>query len=174
MNREEKKEYQKKYQREYYQRPEAKTKRKEYREKNKEKINKQKREYSYIPEVKKKRKEYNKEYHQRPKFKVKRKEYEKIPEVKKRIKEYRLKRKYNLTLKQLNTLLIKQDNKCAICNCLFGKIKLNKPSVDHNHSTKKIRGVLCNNCNTGLGFFKDNISNLNSAIKYLKENDKKD
>jgi hypothetical protein len=41
--------------------------------------------------------------------------------------------------------------------------------VDHDHETNKIRGLLCSRCNTGLGLFFDNISNLENAILYLKK-----
>jgi len=54
-----------------------------------------------------------------------------------------------------------QNGLCAIC-CVAPATH-----VDHCHETKKIRGVLCNNCNVGLGFFKDNVSSLQNAIKYL-------
>ena len=59
-----------------------------------------------------------------------------------------------------------QDNKCALCKTPFSdKIK---PNVDHCHSTEKIRGILCNKCNSGLGFLGDNIESLERAINYLR------
>ena len=42
--------------------------------------------------------------------------------------------------------------------------------VDHCHKTGKIRGLICDSCNVGLGRFKDNIDNLKNAIKYLEKN----
>ena len=42
--------------------------------------------------------------------------------------------------------------------------------MDHCHKTKKIRGLLCHTCNSGLGMFKDNIEYLKNAIKYLEVN----
>lgn len=64
-------------------------------------------------------------------------------------------------------MLEQQDNKCAIC--LTSDADLEKLlSVDHCHTTGRVRGLLCNNCNLALGNFKDSITNLEQAIKYLK------
>jgi len=48
------------------------------------------------------------------------------------------------------------------------RAKYYKP-IDHCHSTNKVRGVLCNNCNTALGLVGDNISTLTNAVKYLQK-----
>ena len=64
----------------------------------------------------------------------------------------------------LKRLLEGQDYKCAICE------NVDNLAVDHCHSSGKIRGMLCNNCNNGIGRFKDNINSLQNAIKYLMEN----
>lgn len=79
-----------------------------------------------------------------------------------------VKRKYNLTIEQYNALLLKQDNKCAICFTDSPGINIMRFAVDHDHATSQVRGLLCSWCNTGLGQFKDNISLLENAIKYLK------
>lgn len=60
-----------------------------------------------------------------------------------------------------------QKNCCAICDRELTTTKLT--CVDHNHVTGKIRGILCRNCNTGLGMLKDSISTLQSAAEYLKK-----
>jgi hypothetical protein len=73
---------------------------------------------------------------------------------------------------EYHTLFTEQGGKCAICGAIaghrskFGKIC--RLAIDHNHRTKKVRGLLCNNCNRGLGRFKDSIENLEAAIRYLK------
>lgn len=75
----------------------------------------------------------------------------------------RLKRKYNLTPEDIMEMLRKQNNKCAICNKF-----LSYYVIDHNHKTGKVRGLLCCSCNTAIGKFKDSISQLQKAIKYLR------
>lgn len=74
--------------------------------------------------------------------------------------------KYKISFSEYQNLVQKQNNLCAICNekCLTG----NNLSIDHNHITGKIRGLLCRKCNTGLGMFNDNIIYLNNAMEYLK------
>ena len=73
---------------------------------------------------------------------------------------------------------LKKQKLCDICgkensggnkNCKhIGEIK--GLVMDHNHNTGKFRGMLCHHCNRGLGNFYDNISNMEKAILYLKEN----
>lgn len=58
-----------------------------------------------------------------------------------------------------------QNGLCAICYSQLDS----KAHLDHDHSTNKIRGILCANCNTGLGMFRDRISILLNAIEYLKK-----
>ena len=69
--------------------------------------------------------------------------------------------KFKLTEDQYNDLM-KNEN-CQICNA-----ELTKKCIDHCHSTNKIRGVLCNNCNTALGLVGDNTQILQSMIEYLQ------
>lgn len=93
--------------------------------------------------------------------------------VKQNLRENHLKRKYGLTLADWNLLLKDQNNSCAICQNTFildnPKHKL-FPRVDHNHQTGKIRGLLCNACNTVLGFFKEDITVLSRAQHYITRN----
>lgn len=84
------------------------------------------------------------------------------------LKSSKLRLLYNISLEDYNILLEKQDNKCAICerNVLeYGK----NLSIDHCHKTGRIRGLLCNKCNQGLGLFNDSPLFLMNAIHYLKQ-----
>lgn len=82
-------------------------------------------------------------------------------------KNWVLEKLYGITFEHYSEILKKQDNKCAICCGTSGKRSL---SVDHDHKTGKIRGLLCDNCNHGIGKFQDNIELLEEVIKYLKRN----
>jgi len=96
-------------------------------------------------------KKLNADYHRRnPKF----------------IREYNLNYKYGISVKDFNLMLHNQDNKCAICK--IDQCEINKNfCVDHCHSTKKVRGLLCSKCNISIGKFKDDINILKKAVKYL-------
>ena len=78
------------------------------------------------------------------------------------------KRNYGITPTQYHGMLIEQNGVCAICKQPETR-KNGWLHVDHNHRTMLVRGLLCGNCNTGIGKFGDNISKLESAIQYLKE-----
>lgn len=74
-----------------------------------------------------------------------------------------LQNKYGITLREYVLLLEKQNGVCAIC----GNEGLNRLAVDHCHKTGVVRGLLCAQCNHGLGNFKDDPKLLISAIDYL-------
>lgn len=81
-----------------------------------------------------------------------------------------LKQFYNLTEADLVNMYEKQNGKCSICSVFFEKTLLSKRKglyIDHCHKTHKVRGLLCNKCNSGLGSFKDDASLLKKAIEYL-------
>lgn len=71
---------------------------------------------------------------------------------------------YGLTLEEYEKKV--KDAKCAICK---KKIKLNRHCMDHDHATGKVREVLCNPCNTGIGCFRDSPELLKAAIAYLRK-----
>lgn len=76
-----------------------------------------------------------------------------------------LKRLYGITIEQYEEMLEAQGHVCAICKNpeVFDRLL----SVDHCHTTGKIRGLLCCRCNSGIGWLQDSIENLKQAIKYL-------
>jgi hypothetical protein len=87
-------------------------------------------------------------------------------------KDRYLQRLYGITLEQYNQMLESQNRVCAICgqpettvnkrgNCIQDL------SVDHNHETGKVRGLLCRKCNRILGDAKEDINIFNSATNYL-------
>jgi len=80
-----------------------------------------------------------------------------------------IKRKYSITKEQVDQMKLKQNNCCAICKNKETSKKAINLSIDHDHSSGKVRGLLCNNCNNGLGRFKDDCNLLQAAIDYLKE-----
>lgn len=79
----------------------------------------------------------------------------------------KLKNRYNITLEEYNKLLEFQQNGCAICRklCASGK----KLSVDHDHETNIIRGLLCYNCNSALGFLYEDENIIWNMLEYLKK-----
>jgi len=89
-----------------------------------------------------------------------------------RNKDHQLKYKFGITLEDFNRMVESQDGLCAICEGENVKIRgiIVALAVDHNHKTGKVRGLLCNGCNTSLGRFKT-IAMLKKAIKYLEETD---
>jgi hypothetical protein len=78
-----------------------------------------------------------------------------------------IKRFYGITLEQYDKMFEEQGGVCAICD------GINKDGrrlfIDHDHKTGKIRGLLCCNCNRGVGSFRDSVNNLQRAIIYLSK-----
>lgn len=83
-------------------------------------------------------------------------------------RSYNLKKNHNITSEEYNKMFVKQNKLCGICQKDLTILKKNNVHLDHCHKTGKIRGILCLNCNFGLGSFKDNEEFLEKAIQYLK------
>ena len=85
-------------------------------------------------------------------------------------RQYRLKHLYNLNVDQWEELKLKQNNLCAICNNppTGTKVWTKKLALDHDHTTGKVRGLLCTQCNLKLGWYE---LNRISVDKYLKNNE---
>ena len=97
--------------------------------------------------------------------------YRNDPKKKEAAKVYHRKRwlmqQFGITIKDYDKMVKDQDGKCAICGTTESRINCDNFAVDHDHETGKIRGLLCHNCNVGLGNFKDSHDLLNKAINYL-------
>jgi len=88
-------------------------------------------------------------------------------------REWHLRRRFKLTGDEFAKMLAAQNGVCAICGAkethTHKSGKLKELSVDHCHDTGKVRGLLCVNCNRGLGYFQDDIERINRAIDYLRK-----
>jgi hypothetical protein len=74
-----------------------------------------------------------------------------------------LKRMYALTPEDVEAMLLAQGGVCAICEG-----PMERPHVDHDHKTGKVRGIFCFNCNAGLGKFQDDVEVVQLAVEYLR------
>jgi hypothetical protein len=91
-----------------------------------------------------------------------------------KMKAIDLKKRFGISLEHYYEMLEKQNHICAICkrpeNAVDHRTGLPRAlAVDHCHATGKVRGLLCTQCNRGLGKFNDNKEYLLSAVKYLED-----
>lgn len=89
-----------------------------------------------------------------------------------KIREYGLLKDFGISHDEYMKLHDSQNGLCAICNkpeTAFMKTKTMFLAVDHDHATGEVRGLLCTNCNNGLGRFNDNIELLQKAIQYIEK-----
>lgn len=85
-----------------------------------------------------------------------------------RFKSYELKSHYGISLEEYEALLAKQNGKCAICGATEPR-GAGMFHVDHCHNSSKIRGLLCSECNMGIGKLKDDPERVLRAASYLAE-----
>ena len=91
------------------------------------------------------------------------------------VKNQSLRKQFGITIEQYRQMEHEQGGVCALCGQPETTIHRNKKgevqslAVDHCHTTKKVRGLLCANCNKGLGCFGDSTERLQQAIDYLKK-----
>lgn len=132
-----------------------------YYQRNKEKVLEYKRQYAI--DNKEKIKEYKLE--NRDKILAYAREYKASNKSKARAQH--LKRTYGLTEEGYNQLFTEQNGKCKCCGKHQSELK--RPLyVDHDHETKKVRGLLCHKCNVAIGLVDENTVTLNEMIKYLE------
>lgn len=120
------------------------------------------------------RKEYMKEYNKRrkrsPEYREKNKKWQHDYRERNRerlnkeaVDRYYL-RKYDLTKESFDEMVSRQDNLCVIC-----EQTMDRPCLDHCHTTGKVREALCIQCNAGLGNAKENPVILLNMVKYLEK-----
>lgn len=73
----------------------------------------------------------------------------------------RLLHEYGITLEEKRELFRRQGGKCAACN------EVKKLDVDHCHTTGRVRGLLCRQCNTALGLLKESAKTISALLTYL-------
>lgn len=85
-------------------------------------------------------------------------------------REYRMAKAYSLTLEQVDEVFARQGGRCRICTkeLVLGGREPNSAKVDHDHKTGAVRGLLCDHCNRGLGFFLDSDVALETAARYVR------
>ena len=84
----------------------------------------------------------------------------------KRKRDSHYKNLYGVSIEWYDTKLREQNNRCGICNTHTSKLS-KVLCIDHDHKTGKPRGLLCRNCNSGIGLLNDSISVINNASEYL-------
>lgn len=78
------------------------------------------------------------------------------------------KRRYGLSDQAFNEMLQRQDHRCKICLRKFPQDRPKAIHIDHNHTTNKVRALLCRGCNTGLGMLRESEFILARMIAYLR------
>jgi hypothetical protein len=111
-------------------------------------------------------KEYDSEYWHDYRQKNKERLKEQRAPKKEEFRWYHIGRKYGITKGEYDKLYVDQNGCCAICGKWFDILV-----IDHDHEKNMVRGLLCKNCNPGIGHFFDNINILEKAIKYIKKFD---
>lgn len=119
--------------------------------------------YSYCSECANKRARDNHK-------KIRAKDSEGWQEHRKKYRNRYYKNTYGITLENFEAIFQAQDCRCAICLCeLDIDLDSKKAHLDHNHTTGKIREILCVRCNKGIGYLQEDIDIMESAISYLKK-----
>jgi hypothetical protein len=83
------------------------------------------------------------------------------------LRRRRLREAYKLSEDDYDLMHAAQHGRCAICGKVDATETQHALVVDHDHSTGEVRGLLCNNCNVGLGFLQDDEEVLRGAVAYL-------
>lgn len=87
----------------------------------------------------------------------------------KRYPHLEMKHRYGITVEERDAMEAQQGGLCAICQ---KPPKSGRLCIDHDHETKKVRGLLCNGCNVAIGMLDDDASRARSAAEYLARTSK--
>lgn len=82
-----------------------------------------------------------------------------------------LAQKYGITVEDYQRMWDEQNGLCAICQMVESRVQNGKTmwlSVDHDHDTGAVRGLLCQACNAAIGFLNEDTTRMMSAIKYVE------
>jgi hypothetical protein len=90
-----------------------------------------------------------------------------------RLRKHSLKANFGMTPEDYDRILVAQNHVCAICHKPETKFDsrqgvVRRLSVDHDHATGRVRGLLCHHCNNGIGHLREDPKLLRAAIAYLK------
>lgn len=83
-------------------------------------------------------------------------------------RRWNLQKLYGITIEEYDAMLEAQNGVCLVCQ---EEDKDTNLAVDHCHSTGRVRGLLCNNCNRAIGLLKDNPAVIKRAAAYLERSD---
>src|SRR5262245_7493109 len=122
--------------------------------------------YAEDPEYREKKLASDRAHHAAHKDEInarKREKYRTDPEFAERVRGYNYIRRYGISRTDYEALFARQGGACAIC----GRKSHRRLVVDHCHFCRRVRGLLCRNCNLGLGNYCDDTSRLRAAIAYL-------
>ena len=149
------------------------TKSQRYRLKDLDTYREKKKEYAKTPEQRKKRTKYmgiwrenNRDKHNSQRMDY---YYRNRDEILTKTRGYRLKHVYSISEDDYNKMFVEQGGVCKICgNPPHPHAKNNKSLVlhiDHDHNTNEIRGLLCSRCNSALGWYENNCTQINLYLK---------
>lgn len=99
-------------------------------------------------------------------------------EAKVKARDRDLRRAYGVSYEDVCRMYSEQEGRCKICEIVMTSVdpsikrSLLTPHVDHDHESGKVRGLLCGQCNVGLGNFKEDATVLSKAITYLNSHAK--
>lgn len=95
---------------------------------------------------------------------------DKVKELARRVtsernRAFHLRHAFDLSVEEYDRMLVAQNGVCAIClqPCRTGR----SLAVDHDHATDRVRGLLCSNCNRGIGLLGDDAARVRAAASYL-------